>query len=54
MNGINARAFALDHFSLCARDNQNVLVVLRSILDVVDLFVDVALHAAAERRIELR
>ena len=53
MNRVNARAIALSYFGLRAWDNENMFVVLRSVLDVVNFFVNVPLHAAAERGIKL-
>ena len=54
MNRVNARPFALDYFGLRAWDDENVFIVLGSVLNVVNLFMNVTLHAAAQWRVELR
>ena len=54
MDGVDPRAFALDHFAFCTGDDENVLIIFGSVLDVVDLFVNVTFYATAQRRIELR
>src|SRR6266404_6829688 len=53
MNRIDSRSSVRFDRSLPARNNQHVLVVRRMLFDVRDIIVDVALHAAAQRRVKL-
>ena len=43
----------LDYFRFLTRNDQDMRIAVRRVLNVIDLFVDVALHAAAERRVKL-
>src|SRR6267143_4511406 len=53
MNRVNSRAIPGDYLRFGARDDENVFVIRRLGLDVMDFFVDVALHSATQRRIKL-
>src|SRR5664279_319269 len=53
MDRVDTRTPFGDHFRFRAGYDEDVFVVRRVLLDVVDLLVDVALHASAQRRVEL-
>src|SRR5437879_5285225 len=53
MNGVNSRTLVRCHLGLGSRNNENVFVARRVLVDVRDLLVNVPLHPTAERRIKL-
>src|SRR5262245_32137645 len=52
-NRVNTGAPVCFQFRLCAGNNKNMFVARRVPVDVIDLFVKIAFHATAYRRIEL-
>src|SRR3954466_15881034 len=54
MNRINCRSSVCDLPGFRRRNDQDVLVLRRFVLNERDLLMDVAFYAATERRIELR
>src|SRR5712692_3260882 len=54
MDGVNARSCLRLGLSPRPRDDQDVLVFRSVFVDVRNLFVNIALHPAAQRRIKLR
>jgi hypothetical protein len=53
MDGIDARLRSSGDVGFGSGNDQNVFIVRTMLLNELDLFVDIAFHSAAERRIKL-